>query len=187
MGRPEEALAEIRRAQEIDPLSLVINTDMGFQFYYKRRYEEAILQLRKTLQMNPKFPLAHLWLGRAYQQKEIYEDAIAEYRQTDAALPNWVVTLAAIGNVDGVAGKKREARDMLAKLNTLSEKKYVTPYGVALVYAGLGEKDQALNWLDKALEDRAHWLVWIRLDPRWDSIRDEPRFKTIVSRIGFPG
>lgn len=185
MGRPDEALAEIRRAQEIDPLSLVISTDIGFQLYYKKRYDEAILQLQKTLQMNPKFPLAHLWLGRAYQQKKMYGEAIAEYRQTDAALPNWAVTLAAIGNVEGVAGKKREARDMLAKLNTLSQKEYVTPYGVALVYAGLGEKRQVLNWLDKALEDRAHWLVWIRLDPRWDSIRDEPQFKTIVSRVGF--
>ena len=187
MGRPDEALVEIRRAQELDPLSLVISTDMGFHLFYKRRYDETIQQLRKTLQMNPKFPLAHLWLGRAYQQKGMYEEAIAEYRQTDAALPDWVVTLAGIGNVEGVAGKKREARDMLAKLNTLSQKKYVTPYGVALVYAGLGEKDQALNWLEKALEDRAHWLAWIRLDPRWDPIRDEPRFKKIVSRVGFPG
>jgi TolB-like protein/DNA-binding winged helix-turn-helix (wHTH) protein/Tfp pilus assembly protein PilF len=187
MGRPEEALGEIRRAQEIDPLSLVISTDMGFQLFYKRRYDEAILQLRKTLEMNPKFPLAHLWLGRAYQQKEMYEEAIAEYSETDAALPGWVVTLAGIGNVEGMAGKKREARDMLARLNTLSQKKYVTPYGVALVYAGLGEKNQALNWLDKALDDRSHWLVWMRLDPRWDPIRDEPRFKRIVGRVGFPG
>ena len=187
VGRPEEALVEIRRAQEIDPLSLVISTDIGFQLYYQKRYDEAISQLRKTLQMNPKFPLAHLWLGRAYQQKQMYEEAIAEYRETDAALPDWVVTLAAIGNVEGVAGKRREARDILAKLNTLAQKKYVTPYGVALVYDGLGEKDQALSWLDKALDDRSHWLVWIRLDPRWDAIRDEPRFKRIVSRVAFPG
>jgi TolB-like protein/DNA-binding winged helix-turn-helix (wHTH) protein/lipoprotein NlpI len=187
MGRPEEALVEIRRAQEIDPLSLAISTDIGFQLYYKGNYDEAIPQLRKTLQTNPKFPLAHLWLGRAYQQKEMYEEAMAEYRQTDAVLPDWVVTLAAIGNLEGRAGQKREARDILARLNTLSQKKYVTPYGMALVYVGLGEKDQALNWLDKALEERAHWLVWIRLDPRWNSIRDEPRFKTIVKRLGFPG
>jgi TolB-like protein/DNA-binding winged helix-turn-helix (wHTH) protein/Tfp pilus assembly protein PilF len=187
VGRPEEALVEIRRAQEIDPLSLVISTDIGFQLYYQKRYDEAISQLRKTLQMNPKFPLAHLWLGRAYQQKQMYEEAIAEYRETDAALPDWVVTLAAIGNVEGVAGKRRAARDILAKLNTLAQKKYVTPYGVALVYDGLGEKDQALSWLDKALDDRSHWLVWIRLDPRWDAIRDEPRFKRIVSRVAFPG
>jgi TolB-like protein/DNA-binding winged helix-turn-helix (wHTH) protein/Flp pilus assembly protein TadD len=187
VGRPEEALVEIRRAQEIDPLSLVISTDIGFQLYYQKRYDEAISQLRKTLQMNPKFPLAHLWLGRAYQQKQMYEEAIAEYRETDAALPDWVVTLAAIGNVEGVAGKRREARDILAKLNTLAQKKYVTPYGVALVYDGLGEKDQALSWLDKALDDRSHWLVWIRLDPRWDAVRDEPRFKRIVSRVAFPG
>ena len=187
MGRPDEALAEVRRAQELDPLSLVISTDLGFQLYYNKRYDETIQQLRKTLEMNPKFPIAHLWLGRAYQQKGMYDEAISEYRQTDAALPDWVVTLAGIGNVEGVAGKKREARDMLAKLTALSQKKYVTPYGVALVYVGLGEKDHALNWLEKALEDRAHWLVWVRLDPRWNPLRDEPRFQKIVSHVGFPG
>lgn len=187
MGRPDEALAEIRRAQELDPLSVVISTDQGFQLFYRKRYDEAIQQLRKTLQMNPKFPIAHLWLGRAYQQKGMYEEAIAEYRKVDEALPDWVVTLAGIGNVEGVAGKKEEPRQMLVRLTALSQRRYVTPFGIALVYAGLGENEQAMNWLEKALQDRVHWLVWIRLDPRWDPLRDEPRFKKIVSRVGFPG
>ena len=111
MGRPEEAMVEIRRAQQLDPLSPLINTEIGFQFYYDKRYDEAIQQLRNTLQTDPKFPLAHLWLGRAYQQKGMYEEAISEYRQTDTSWPEWVVSLAAIGNVEGIAGKtSRSAR-----------------------------------------------------------------------------
>jgi TolB-like protein/DNA-binding winged helix-turn-helix (wHTH) protein/Flp pilus assembly protein TadD len=185
MDRPQEAAVEIGRAHDLDPLSLTISTDMGFDFYYKRKYDEAIQQFQKTLQMNPKFPLAHLWLGRAYQQKGMYEDAIAEYEKADDALPGWIVTLAGIGNVYGVSGKKKEAREMLERLEKLSQRKYVTPYGVALVYVGLGDKDQALIWLAKAVEDRAHWLVWMRLDPRWDPIRGDPRFKEITRRVGF--
>jgi TolB-like protein/DNA-binding winged helix-turn-helix (wHTH) protein/Tfp pilus assembly protein PilF len=186
VGRPDEAMAQIRQAQKLDPLSPVINTDVGFQFYYNKHYDEAIQQLLKTLQSDPKFPLAHLWLGRAYQQKGMYEQAIAEYRQTDAAWPGWVVTLAAIGNMEGVAGKKSDARDMLTTLKTLSQREYVTPYGIALIYSSLGEKDQAFTFLEKAVQDRGHWLVWLRLDPRWDPIRTDPRFKELVHRIGFP-
>lgn len=178
-------MAEIRRAQQLDPLSPIINTDVGFQFYYSKRYDEAIQQLRNTLQTDPKFPLAHLWLGRAYQQKGMYQEAISEYRQTDASWPEWVVTLAAIGNVEGMAGRKSEARDMLSRLSALSKVKYVTPYGVALLYTGMGEKDQALIWLDKAIEGRSHWLVWIRVDPRWGNVRSDPRFEEIVRRVGF--
>ena len=186
MGRPEEAMVEIRRAQQLDPLSPLINTEIGFQFYYDKRYDEAIQQLRNTLQTDPKFPLAHLWLGRAYQQKGMYEEAISEYRQTDTSWPQWVVSLAAIGNVEGIAGKTAEARDMLSKLNTLSEVKYVTPYGTALLYAGLGDKVQTFNWLDRAVQGRSHWLVWIRLDPRWEDVKTDPRFKEIIRSVGFP-
>jgi TolB-like protein/DNA-binding winged helix-turn-helix (wHTH) protein/Flp pilus assembly protein TadD len=186
MGRPDEAMVEIRRAQQLDPLSPLINTDVGFQFYYDKRYDEAIQQLRNTLQTDPKFPLAHLWLGRAYQQKGMYEEAISEYRQTDTSWPEWVVSLAAIGNVEGIAGKTSEARDMLSKLNTLSEVKYVTPYGTALLYAGLGDKVQTFNWLGRAVQGRSHWLVWIRLDPRWEDVKTDPRFKEIIRSVGFP-
>ena len=186
MGRPEEAMVEIRRAQQLDPLSPLINTEIGFQFYYDKRYDEAIQQLRNTLQTDPKFPLAHLWLGRAYQQKGMYEEAISEYRQTDTSWPEWVVSLAAIGNVEGIAGKTAEARDILSKLNTLSEVKYVTPYGTALLYAGLGDKVQTFNWLDRAVQGRSHWLVWIRLDPRWEDVKTDPRFKEIIRSVGFP-
>jgi TolB-like protein/DNA-binding winged helix-turn-helix (wHTH) protein/Tfp pilus assembly protein PilF len=186
MQRPNEAKAEINRALELDPLSLVINTDVGYQLFYARKYDEAIVQFRKTLQMAPKFGLAHLWLGRAYQQKGMYSEAMEEYRATDAATPNWVVTLAGIGNLEGVASHNDKAREMLSKLAVMSKEKYVTPYGIALIYAGMGDKDQAFHFLNKAVDDRAHWLVWLRFDPRWDSMRADLRYADLERRIGLP-
>jgi tetratricopeptide (TPR) repeat protein len=185
-GRPEEARTEILRAQQLDPLSAGINTDVGFQLYYSGHYDAAIQQLESTLKSDPRFPLAHLWLGRSYQEKGMYDAAIAEYRQTDQAWPGWVVSLAAIGNVQGQAGMKSDARKMLAKLTLESQTRYVTPYGIALIHASLGEKDQAFHWLDKAVQDRSHWLVWLRLDPRWNQIRSDLRFQELVRQIGFP-
>ena len=93
--------------------------------------------------------------------------------------------LEAIGHVAGVAGQREEARQALNQLFSLSKQKYVTPYGVALVYAGLGEKEQAFEWLNKAYDERSHWLVWLKLDPRWDNLRPDPRFAKLVRRIGL--
>jgi TolB-like protein/DNA-binding winged helix-turn-helix (wHTH) protein/Flp pilus assembly protein TadD len=186
MLRPDEAKTEIDRALQLDPLSLIINTDVGFQMFYARKYDDAIRQLKKTLQMGPRFPLAHLWLGRAYQQKGMFDESMNEYGATEDALPGWIVTLAGIGNLQGLSGKDADARATLAKLRELSKKEYVTPYGIALVYAGLEDKPQAFQWLENAVNDRSHWLVWIRLDPRWERLRSDARFADLVRRIGFP-
>ena len=186
MLRPDEAKFEIDRALQLDPLSLIVNTDVGFQMFYARNYDDCIKQLRRTLQMDPAFPVAHLWLGRAYQQKGMFEESMAEYQATDAALPNWVVTIAGIGNLQGLAKKSADAQLTLAELETMSKSRYVTPYGVALVYAGMGKNDEAFRRLKQAFDDRAHWLVWIRLDPRWDSLRSDQRYTEMIRRMGFP-
>jgi TolB-like protein/DNA-binding winged helix-turn-helix (wHTH) protein/Tfp pilus assembly protein PilF len=186
MGRFDQAWTEIQRARELDPLSVIISTDVGFNYFYRHDYDGAISQLRGTLAVSPKFPLAHLWLGRAYQQKHMFEEAIDEFNKTDAALPAWVVTIAGIGNAYGEWGKRAEAKQVLTRLDELSSHKYVTPYGVALVYAGLDDKDQTFAWLNKAYEGRNHWLVWLNRDPRWDRVRADPRFVDLKSRIGLP-
>lgn len=185
MGRFDEAWKEINRAHELDPLSVVISTDIGFNYFYKRDYDGAITQLRGTLAVSPKFPLAHLWLGRAYQQKKMYGEAIDEFNKTDEALPGWVVTLAGTGNAYGEWGHPAEAKQVLVRLDQMSRTKYVTPYGVALVYAGLGDKDQAFVWLNRAYQGRNHWLVWLNRDPRWDRIRSDPRFADLKRRVGL--
>jgi TolB-like protein/DNA-binding winged helix-turn-helix (wHTH) protein/Tfp pilus assembly protein PilF len=186
MGRFDEAWKEVSRAHELDPLSVIISTDIGFNYYYQRNYDGAISQLRGTLSISPKFPLAHLWLGRAYQQKKMYSEAINEFNKTDAALPGWVVTIAGMGNAYGEWGHRAEAEQVLVRLNEMARAKYVTPYGMALVYAALGDKNQAFIWLNRAVEGRSHWLVWLNRDPRWDRLRSDPRFADLKKHVGLP-
>jgi len=185
MGRLDEARAAIGRAQTLDPTSLIINTDLGFVLYYSRQYDAAVKQLQMVTEMNPEFALAHFWLGRAYQEKAMYGEAIAEFRQAGTVLQGWPVVTAAIGYVQGVSGRKHEALETLGGLERLAKERYVTPYGVALVHAGLGEKDQALVWLDRALEDRSHWLVWLKLDPRLHSLRSDRRYEDLLLGVGL--
>jgi TolB-like protein/tetratricopeptide (TPR) repeat protein len=186
VGRQAEAVAEIERARQLDPLSVPIATDIGFELYYARRHDEATTELRKVLQGSPKFPLAHLWLGRCYEARGMYGEAVAEYEQTGASLADWPVTIAAAGHTLGRAGRMAEARASLARLEALASRRYVTPYGMALVYDGLGDRANALDWLERAFADRSHWLVWLALDPRFDDLRAEPRFKGIIGRMRFP-
>ena len=164
----------------------MISTDIGFNRLYRREYDEAIDQLRGTLAISPKFPIAHLWLGRAYQQKKMYPEAIDEFNKTDDALPGWAVTLAGTGNAYGEWGHQTEAKQVLVRLNVMSRGKYVTPYGIALVYAGMNDNTQAFKGLNKAYEGRNHWLVWLNRDPRWDPLRSDPRFADLKKRVGLP-
>ena len=186
MGRFDDAWKEATRAHELDPLSVTISTDLGFNYFYRHDYDNAISQLRGTLSASPHFALAHLWLGRAYQQKKMYSEAIDEFNKTDAALPGWVVTIAGMGNAFGEWGHRADAEQILVSLDEMTRSKYVTPYGIALVYAGLGDKNQAFVWLNKALQGRSHWLVWLNRDPRWERIRSDPRFADLAKRVGLP-
>ena len=184
-GRHDEALSEIGRAHELDPLSVPINTDIGFELYYARRYEEAISHLRSVLQTSPKFPLAHLWLGRAYEQKGMYPEAITEFEQAGTALKDWPVIIAAAGHAYGQWGHKSDATAALRRMNELTNEEYVTPYGIALIFAGMNDKEHAIQWLQNAYEDRSHWLVWLNLDPRFDNVRTDPRFQELLQRMKF--
>ena len=184
-GRLPEAKAEILRSKELDPLSVPIAADMGFLLHYADEQDRAEEELHKALEMNPGDPLGHFFLGRVYQAKGLYEQAIAEYGAT-GPLKEWVPTIAAVGYVYGILGRLPEARKALADLEALSKKQYVTAYAVALVHAALGDKDKAFAWLDKAVEERTHWLVWIRRDRRWKPLYGDPRFAEIVRRVGIP-
>ena len=186
VGRPAEAYKEIERAQACEPLSLAINTDLGFIHYYSGRYEEAVRQLDAVLEMNPDFPAAHLWMGRSLQELGRHDDAIEAFRRVDRQLEGWSVSIAARGHAEAMAGQRDAARQTLAELRQLATRRFVTSYGIALVYAGLGEADPAFSWLDKAFEERSHWLVWLRVDPRWHNLRTDPRFPHLVNRLHYP-
>lgn len=185
-GRATEALQEIRIARQRDPLSLSINSDLGFHHYYAGRYDEAVKQLKFVLAMNRNFPPAHLWLGRTLQEFGKFDDALAEFRQVEEVHREWPVSIAARGFVTAAAGRTDQAQKILADLARLASRKFVTSYGVALVYAGLGQNDAAFANLNKAFEERSHWLVWLRLDPRWNRLRLDPRFAVLLSRMRFP-
>ena len=175
----------MKKARELDPLSLPISTDEGFSLYYSGNYDAAITSLQESLAKDPGFPAAHLWLGRAYEEKSMYPEAIAEFEKVLKELPGWPVAIAATGWVYGRWGKTAEARRVLAELNAQSKRRYVSSYAIALVHAGLGEKNEALHFLDLGLKERTNWMVWTAVDPRWQPIRSDPRFKQLVHEIGL--
>lgn len=185
-GKADEAQREIETAQRLDPLSLAINTDVGFHHYYGGRYPEAIAQLQTVLGMKKDFMLAHLWLARAYLQVGRMEEALAETAYAEQGAREWPVLMTARGFTSGVMGRRDEARAVLRDMQQLSSRRFVTAYGMALVHAGLGDKEEAFAWLEKAFEERSHWLVWLRLDPRWNNLRGDPRFDALVQRMNYP-
>jgi DNA-binding winged helix-turn-helix (wHTH) protein/TolB-like protein len=186
-GQAGDAMDEVRTAQRLDPLSLAINTDVGFHHYYNRRYVEAIAQLLSVLGMKRDFGLAQLWLSRSYLELGRLDESLAMTRSAEAVAPEWPVLVAARGYTLGVMGRTDEARAVRDEMERLSTRRFVTAYGMALVHAGLGDKEQAFSWLEKAFAERSHWLVWLRLDPRWKTLRSDPRFAALVDRMKYPG
>jgi TolB-like protein/Tfp pilus assembly protein PilF len=185
MGRFDEAIAELKRAQALDPLSLIINADLGEVYIWARQYDKAIEQLRKTIEMDQSFYYAHWRLGVAYEMKGSLQQAIAEYQSARELNDDpWVLAL--LGHAYAISGKKDEALKTLDKLRETSKQRYVSEYAFAAVYAGLGEKDQAFQWLEKGYEDRNDLLIQLNVDPLFDNLRSDPRFADLVRRIGLP-
>jgi TolB-like protein/DNA-binding winged helix-turn-helix (wHTH) protein/Flp pilus assembly protein TadD len=185
MGRLDEAKAETKRAQEFDPLSLMINSDVGVDSYYARQYDEAIAQNEKTINLEPHFFIAYLWLGQAYEQKKMYAEAITTFQKGMALAERHPQLIASLGRAYALAGEREKAQKSLDELREISKRRYVSPYLFAVVYAGLGDKDQAFTWLEKAYEERTFFLIWLKVEPRFDSLRDDPRYKDLLRRIGL--
>jgi serine/threonine protein kinase/tetratricopeptide (TPR) repeat protein len=185
MGRPDEAIAEIKRAQELEPLSLNTNAVVGVHFYFARQYDQAIEQCQKTLELDSNFAPAHLFLGWAYVQKARYEEAIAAVKKATLLSPGDLRPLSALGYAYAMSGQTGEAMNILDQLKELSRRRYISPHDRAIIYAGLGEKEQAFAWLDNAYADRSWPLPLLKVDPRFDSLRSDPRFADLVRRIGL--
>jgi serine/threonine-protein kinase len=185
MGRFDEAETEVQMAVHLDPLSAPIAGQAGWVSHYSGRQAEAAARLEAAVAMDSVNPTGRFQLGRVYQAQGRYQDALTQYGL--ASNRGSVTNIGAMGNVEGALGNRGEARKTLAALDSIANSgKYISPYVVALVHTGLGDKDSAFAWLNKAVDERTHWIVWLNRDPRWSPLYSDPRFKQIGQRVGLP-
>ncbi|MGA9994265.1 MAG: tetratricopeptide repeat protein [Pyrinomonadaceae bacterium] len=184
MGRLDEAWREHKIAHDLDPLSLSINTYMGTNLFLLRRYDEAISQLQKTLELDSRYYQAQVTLGMAYTYKGDFSEAIAQLQQARLIDENPVL-LGLLGYAYAMSESKVEAMKVLEQIKGRGKRTYLSPYSIALIYLGLGDKDKAFHWLEKTYEDENDWLLWLKVGPELDCLREEPRFIDLLRRIGF--
>ncbi len=186
MGRLDEAIAESKRAQELDPLSLIVNLDLAWKYYLVRQYDQAIEQCRKTMELDPNLYLTDYILGIALEQKKDYPKAIFELQRGVSLSKTSPIMLMALGHAQAVSGNAAEVRKSLEELKKLSKQRYVPAVYLAAVYTGLGDKDRAFEWLEKAVDERSDQLINLNVEPMADSLRSDPRYKELIHRIGLP-
>ena len=185
MGRFDEALAVLNRAQELDPLSLPISLAIAAVFYFNRNYDRAIEQCNKVLELDKSFIPAHSFIGTVYLQKSASKEAIEALQKAVSLSGRSSEYLATLGYAYAVTGKKDEALKILVDLNERSKKRYGPQYEVALIYTALGQKEKAFETLERAYEERSGWITSIKVDPRLDSLRPDPRFSALLEKMGL--
>ncbi|HVR38902.1 MAG TPA: winged helix-turn-helix domain-containing protein [Thermoanaerobaculia bacterium] len=183
MGRHEEAIRENTRALELDPLSLFTNASLAWAFYYARQYDRALEQCKAAAAIEPRFGITQWTLGIVYQQLGDHNRAIAALEQSVALTEYSRTMLASLGHAYAIADRREDALRILSQL----QNHYVPPHEIALVHAGLGNHDEALAWLARALDERSAWVVYLNVDPRLDALRADGRFGGLVGRVGVGG
>jgi len=183
MRRPEESFRAGRRALELDPLDLTNVSHQGWYPIFTRQYDRAAEPLRKTIEMNPNLSLGHWYLGVALEQMGRLQEAIAEFQTAVRVTGGNPSMLALLAHAYAAANQRKEAEGILQQLSALSKERYVPPYPVAAIYAGLGEKDEAFAWLEKAYEGRDSWMDYLGIDPRLENLRTDPRFVELLRRM----
>jgi TolB-like protein/DNA-binding winged helix-turn-helix (wHTH) protein/Flp pilus assembly protein TadD len=185
LGRYDEAITEMRKAENLDPLSLIINADLAELLVLAHSYDESIQQSRKTIEMDPNFALAHNQLAQAYLQKHMYVEAVAELQKAVQLSPGCPTCIANLGRAYVLSGNRSAAEKLLSDLKKRSNPGYSNASEIAMIYASLGDTDQAMNWLEKGFEERFNPGVLLR--PGFDPLRSDSRFQNLVHRIGLPG
>ena len=189
MGRHDESIASLKQTLRFNPTDIDANMMLGMAFYFARRYDQAVEQCRNTLGMDPSQPGLHLVLGLAYEQKGMYEEAIAEiqkYRTVggDNELQRpWAV--GSLGEIYAVLGQRDRANGIIEELKQQSPQRYADPYLIAVIYTGLGERDQAFKHLEQGYQDRSFFMTYLKVDPRLDSLRSDPRYTDLLRRMGL--
>jgi serine/threonine-protein kinase len=186
MGRAADAIEEGKRSLQIEPVSSNHNAQMGRLLYYTRQYDQALRQLKASLELAPDFAQTYLHLGWVHEQQGRYEEAISAIQKGFDLSGGESEMAGALGHAYAVAGKRGEAEKLLAALQQRSKQQYVAPFDIALIHLGLGSMNAAFEWLEKAYEDRSTWLTWIKVDPRFDAIRDDARYRDLLRRMKMP-
>ncbi len=183
---PEE-ITQAKRGRELDPLSAFTNMELGEAYYHARQYDQAINQITKTFEIDPHLVgFAYYVRARSYVQKKMYAEAVSDCQRWEQAFHDDPLAIATLGWVYGNMGKRPEAEKMLSRLREVSKHRYVSTYWFALIYIGLGDKDQTFSNLEKAFDDRYFLMIWINGDPIFDSLRSDRRFADLLRRIGLP-
>jgi tetratricopeptide (TPR) repeat protein len=187
MERPlADAETEIAAAARLDSLSPAILTDRAYIYHYYGRNEDALRFAGSALEMNPKFALGYFWRGRILTSLRQYDEADRAF-QSIGPLRSWTPAMAALGYMYGRAGRADDARKILAEFDELTRQgRYASAYAIAVIHAGLDDRERAIASLETAYRERSHWLVWLKRDPRWDNLRTDARFLTLVHKVGLP-
>ena len=181
-----DADGEIATAKSLDPLSVPINIDQAYILHYYGRNAEALRSVGLALEMNPKYAPGYFWLGRIYTSEGRYADAETALQKI-GSLRTWTPAMAVQGFLDAKSGRPQEAKNVLAEFEELRRQgRYASGYAIAVIYAGLGDRERVFSYLDAAYRERSHWLVWLKRDPRWNDVRSDTRFQNLVRKIGLP-
>lgn len=185
MGRFQEAMMEMNKALELDPLLLIINANIGWLLFFERNYDPAKQRLQRTLEMEPNFLSAHVKLGWVYEQQGRYEEAIAQFNSALALSGDEDNIIGLLGNSYALSRQRVAAKVIINKLIAQSKQRYISPYWIAVIYACLEEKDNAFQWLNEAVKERSGGLVWLKVEPKLDGLRADPRFNELLRELGL--
>jgi tetratricopeptide (TPR) repeat protein len=186
MARFDESYKEIMRARELDPLSLIINRNVGQHFYRARQYDQAIEALQKTIEMDPNFTWAHFYLGKVYLQKSMFERALEELQKEKDIMKRFDPNVESlIGVAYALLGKRDKALQILENLKARSKEMYMASSNIALIYYALGDSESGFEWMEKAYEERDNWLRRFNSDPIYDMTHVDPRLKEFPKKMGL--
>jgi serine/threonine-protein kinase len=186
IGQHEEAIRRMKKSQELDPLSLIIGDGIGWAYYMARRFDQSIEQLRRTVELDPHYPVTYWVLGLALRSIGRLEEAIVEAQKSVALSGGSPIMRAALAQTLAMASEHARAHHLLDDLMELSRQRYVSPYFLSGIYLGLGQHDNAMEYLEKAHQERSHWLLYLHIDPSMDGLRSNPRFQELLLGIGLP-
>jgi len=186
MARMEEALDMLDDARRIDPLSLFISASRTAVLLVSRRPAEAEAECRRALELDPEFWRAIVAMGRCYEAQGQYENAIACYERAKLISDRVPTAIGALGRACALAGRREQAYRILEELDELSRHRYISPYGRVLVFLGLGDDERVFEWLDRSYDERAGWLMYLATDPRFDALRNNPRFRSFLRKLNLP-